>query len=143
MAQLAQLAAPQPAQPPQPKRPADVEPEAFYRYTEPQAPEDVIAVAAVNRQPLHLTIGVDPEVLYTYTPTPEPTEPVVTSLIKPEPQALEPEQRFTYAETPEVPTPVVAPLSAGGDLVPDLPVMLGFAGLERLPGRVIRYVVER
>jgi hypothetical protein len=137
-AALAHIAQAVPApQTPAARRPPDVEPEAFYTYgatLETEATADLALTP--SRQPLHPIAPNDPETVYTYASTTAVTDPIVSSNLKPETPALEPEQRFTYSSTTPAPTTSV-------DGIPDLPVMTGFAGLQRLPGHAYHYVIER
>ncbi len=124
-------------QPPGPRRPPDVEPEAFYTYGSTLETEATAELALTpSRQPLHPIAANEPETVYTYASTTPVIDPIVSSNLRPEPPALEPEQRFVYASTTPAPT-------TNADGIPDLPVMAGFAGLQRLPGRAYHYVIER
>jgi hypothetical protein len=123
-----------------PRPPGD--PESIYQYAPattsiPDDPRMVPPPASENRQPLFPTSGRDPETIYIYSPTPEPTEPVPQSTFIPLPVA-DPEVRFQYAPAALESAPL--PTAAG---IPDLLVFNGFDGLTRLPGRVIRYTIER
>jgi len=144
MALVAQAAAaPRPAN----VRPANVEPEAFYKY-DPAVPADAPDPMGIlpppgftTRQPVRLSLGVDPEVLYTYTGAPpEPPEPVISSSIIPPTPALDPEVRYTYDTLPtELPASMLPP-TTDSDGMPVIRVFDGLDNLPRLPGRVIRYV---
>jgi hypothetical protein len=138
------MSLPSERQPDEPRPQGD--PESIYQYAPattsiPDDPRMVPPPASENRQPLFPTSGADPETIYEYSPTPEPLEPVPSSTVIPAPVA-DPEVRFQHLYAPAaLENAPDLQVIAGG--IPGLPVFTGFDGLLRLPGRVVRYVIDR
>jgi hypothetical protein len=128
--------------------PMQGEPEAFYHYDPiPDRPDELNVLpppGAVTRSPMLPTSTAEPETVYSYTVPPAVAEGLAPLVFSPGAAPTgDPESRFTY----DVPLSDNdfgrwASQRTGPVWVPALPLSLGWTE-PRLPGRQIRYVVDR